>query len=101
MRQRGSQRARLRTASHGNGNPNDMPAPPVLYAEADPNLNQSAVDVVPAKRRDKKNVSEVPISSDDDVAVCEYLHRVNERRTRSERYILTMLIYLHLRSITR
>lgn len=89
MRQRSSQHARLRTASYGNGNSNDLPAPPVLYAEPDPNLNQSAVDVVPTKRCETKNVAKVPISSDDD-DVYKYLRCVNERRTRSERYILSI-----------
>ncbi|EFN79653.1 hypothetical protein EAI_12197 [Harpegnathos saltator] len=83
MRQCGSQHTHLRTASYGNGNANDLPVPPVLYAEPDPNLNQSAVDVS-TKRCDKPNVNQVPISSDNDVATFEYLRSVNERRTRSE-----------------
>lgn len=97
MRQRGSQRVRSRlAASHGKGNSNNSAATPVSYAEQDPSSNQSAGgNVIPMKRCTDavdENIIEVLTSSDDAaVAAREYLRRINERRTRSERYFLPLV----------
>lgn len=98
MRQRGSQRVRRRPASHGNENSGN----PTL-SEATPHSMDQSADATSKRCSDAdENVTEMPAPSDDAVntavaAARDYLRRLNERRTRSERYFLQFRLLLHMK----
>lgn len=84
MRQRGSRRVRPRAASNDGSS-----VDPSSMLELTSGLDQLA-DATTKKNSDaNENVTE----SNDDVAATarEYLHCLNERRTKSERYFLLLL----------
>jgi hypothetical protein len=92
MRQRGSERIRPRSVSHGSGHSND---PSVLAPRTD-----QSVDVGWKRYADTgESITDVPlvdhvddtIDAIDTIAARDYTRRLNERRTRSERYLLHCL----------
>lgn len=100
MRQRGSQRVRPGPASHNenSGNP--------TLSESAPHSVDQAADATPKRYSDAdENVTEMSAPSDDAVntaiaAARDYLRRLNERRTRSERYFLQFRLLHYEREFT-
>lgn len=85
MRQRGSQRVRPRPASNDENSVDSSMLEPVSRSD------QSADGISKRYSDADENVTAVRTASNDDVAIAaarEYLHCLNERRTRSERYFL-------------
>jgi len=93
MRQRGSERIRPRSVSHGSGHSND---PSILLG---PRTDQS-VDAAWKRYADTdESITDAPlvdhvddtIDAIDTIAARDYTRRRNERRTRSERYLLLFI----------